>query len=103
MRVKVTHTLQLEATPAFAEQLLQAANRRLNKASEELAYVLRSAQDILFLAEKLGDIKEQLSLAETQIQDGLNIMIGHHNALANIEQEQEEEQLEDPPEAAVDE
>ena len=103
MRVKVTHTLQLEDTPAFAEQLLQAANRRLNKASEELAYVLRSAQDILFLAEKLGDIKEQLSLAETQIQDGLNIMIGHHNALANIEQEQEEEQLEDPPEAAVDE
>ena len=103
MRVKVTHTLQLEDTPAFAEQLLQAANRRLSKASEELAYVLRSAQDILFLAEKLGDIKEQLSLAETQIQDGLNIMIGHHNALANIEQEQEEEQLEDPPEAAVDE
>ena len=103
MRVKVTHTLQLEDTPAFAEQLLQAANRRLSKASEELAYVLRSAQDILFLAEKLGDIKEQLSLAETQIQDGLNIMIGHQNALANIEQEQEEEQLEDPPEAAVDE
>lgn len=103
MRVKVTHTLQLEDTPAFAEQLLQAANRRLNKASEELAHVLRSAQDILFLAEKLGDIKEQLSLAETQIQDGLNIMIGHHNALVSIEQEQEEEQLEDPPEAAVDE
>ena len=103
MRVKVAHTLQLEDTPAFAEQLLQAANRRLNKASEELAHVLRSAQDILFLAEKLGDIKEQLSLAETQIQDGLNIMIGHHNALVSIEQEQEEEQLEDPPEAAVDE
>ena len=98
MRVKVTHTLQLEDTPAFAEQLLQAANRRLSKASEELAHTLRSAQDIVFLAEKLGDIKEQLSLVDTQIQDGLNIMVGHHNALVSIEQEDSEpEEPEDGP------
>ena len=98
MRVKVTHTLQLEDTPRFAEQLLQSANRRLNKASDDLAYTLRSAQDVVFLAEKLNDIKEQISLAETQIQDGLNIMIGHHNALASLEQEPDE-----PSEAADDE
>ncbi len=89
MRVKVTHTLDLEDTPVFAEQLLQSANRRLSKANDELAYTLRSAQDIAFLVERLEKVREQLSLAETQIQDGLNIMVGHHNALIKMQEEED--------------
>ena len=75
MKVKVAYTTEYHAVPDLVNSILNDCRDKFRAFSK----MNLNSRNLAQLAKELAEIRENLDLIDSQLEDSLNMMIGYHN------------------------